>query len=224
MLIAIDGPIGAGKKDIARAIARHFNLPYLSTGLLYRAAAYQLMVNKGDPDSETDALAACDFPAHVLNEPELQAEYIGGFASRIAMHPAVRDALFARQWDFAHRKGGCVLDGRDVGTNIAPDADAKLFLTADFNTRLKRIYRRYQAREDPLSLKEVAIDVSLRDERDLLRKIAPLRQAPGAVTLDTTSLDDEAAKASAIRIVEGLLAWPATIAEAEDHRGSGVNA
>lgn len=217
MIIAIDGPIGAGKKDIARTIARHFNLPHLSTGMMYRAAAYQLMLNRGDPDCEADAVAACDFPVSLFEEPELQAEYIGGFASRISVHAKVREALFDRLWRFAHREGGCVLDGRDVGTTIAPDADVKLFLVADFKTRLRRISQRYRDREDPLSPWEIEIDVRERDRRDRLRAIAPLRQATDATVLDTSSLDRKAADAAALRIVDGVLAWPPTAEGRPDH-------
>ncbi|GGD75988.1 (d)CMP kinase [Croceicoccus mobilis] len=208
MIIAIDGPIGSGKKGIALFLARHFSLPHLSSGLLYRAVAFQLMQIEGDADSEADALAACDFDPLMLEEPELQAEYIGGLASRIAVHPRVRKTLFERQWRFAHRPGGCIMDGRDIGTAIAPDADAKLFLAADFDARLRRINRRYRMREDPLSIKEVAIDISLRDDRDTMREASPLRQAVDAVLLDTSHLDDEEANQAALRIVEGLLAWP----------------
>nr|WP_082836113.1 (d)CMP kinase [Croceicoccus bisphenolivorans] len=206
MLIAVDGTIGSGKKVVARAIARHFGLPYLSTGLHYRAVAYQVMLNGGSPDLAGDALAACDFPLEMLEEPELQAEYIGGFASRLASHADVREVLFKRQWKFAHRKGGCVLDGRDIGTVIAPDADAKLFLHADFAARLSRIHNRYLEREDPISLAEIAVDIMARDERDQTRTTAPLMRANDALLLDTSSLNDAAAAAEGIRIVSDHLA------------------
>ena len=201
MIVAVDGPIGSGKKAVALAIAQHFKLPHVSTGLYYRAIAFQLMLNGGNPDRGPEALAACDFPMDLLEEPELQAEYIGGFASRVALHPDVRNALFARQWNFAHRDGGCVLDGRDIGTVIAPDADVKLFLVGAFDARLRRIHDRYLEREDPITLKEVAIDIAARDERDRMRATAPLAPAEDAILLDTSFLDNAAAAAAGLAIV-----------------------
>lgn len=206
MLIAVDGTIGSGKKAIASAIARHFGLPYMSTGLHYRAVAYQVMLNGGNPDHFSDALAACDFPIELLEEPELQSEYIGGFASRVAMHADVRNALLPRQWNFAHRASGAVLDGRDIGTVVAPDADIKLFLAADFGVRLRRIHKRYLEREDPITLKEVAVDITNRDERDSLRVSAPLAMAEDAVPLNTTTLDEYSAGRAAIEVISTRIA------------------
>ena len=206
MLIAVDGTIGSGKKAIASAIARHFALPYMSTGLHYRAVAYQVMLDGGNPDHVSDALAACDFPIELLEEPDLQSEYIGGFASRVAMHADVRHALLPRQWNFAHRAGGAVLDGRDIGTVVAPDADIKLFLAADFGVRLRRIHRRYLEREDPITLKEVAVDITNRDERDTLRIPAPLAMAEDAILLDTSALGERSAGLAAIEVISTRIA------------------
>ena len=130
MIIAVDGPTASGKGTIAKALAEHFALPVLDTGLLYRAVGYQTQLNHGDADKAADALAACDFPASLLDDPALRYETTGGLASRVSVHPQVRAALFQRQLDFANQPGGAVLDGRDIGTVIAPHADAKLFVTA----------------------------------------------------------------------------------------------
>jgi CMP/dCMP kinase len=138
MIVAVDGPTASGKGTIARAIAAHFGLPHLDTGLLYRAVGWQCMVEGGDPDSEADALAACDFPEALLANPELRSELTGGLASRVSVHPAVRRALYNRQRAFATQPGGAVLDGRDIGTVIAPEADVKLFVVASVAARAER--------------------------------------------------------------------------------------
>jgi len=202
MIVAVDGPTASGKGTIAREIARHFGLPHLDTGLLYRAVGHQTRLNGGDPDSEADALAACDFPLELLDEPELRSELTGGLASRVSVHPGVRQALLERQRAFAHQPGGAVLDGRDIGTVIVPDADAKLFVTADFDVRVKRRFREMEEREYPIDLKEVEADVAARDERDRNRKEAPLRAAEDAILLDTSDLGADEAAAEAIRLVE----------------------
>ena len=130
MIIAVDGPTASGKGTLARQLADHFGLPVLDTGMLYRAVGYQTQLNHGDPDKAADALAACDFPDGLLDDPALRYESTGSLASRVSVHPQVRAALFQRQVDFANQPGGAVLDGRDIGTVIAPHADAKLFVTA----------------------------------------------------------------------------------------------
>ncbi|MCB2072254.1 MAG: (d)CMP kinase [Novosphingobium sp.] len=202
MIVAVDGPTASGKGTIARAIARHFGLPHLDTGLLYRAVGHQTRLNGGDPDSEADALAACDFPLALLDEPELRSELTGGLASRVSVHPAVRQELLDRQRTFAHQPGGAVLDGRDIGTVIVPEADAKLFVTADAAVRARRRFGEMQERDYPAELKEVEADIAARDERDRNRAQAPLRAADDAIVLDTSSLDRDDAIAEAIRLVE----------------------
>ena len=130
MIIAVDGPTASGKGTIARAIAAHLVLAYLDTGLLYRAVGKQVHSNGGDPDNPADALAGCGFAESLLDNPELRNEITGNYASKVSVHPAVREALFKRQRAFAEQDGGAVLDGRDIGTVIAPEAKIKLFITA----------------------------------------------------------------------------------------------
>ncbi len=201
MIIAVDGPTASGKGTIARALARHFGLPHLDTGLLYRAVGRQVALNGGDPDDEADALAACAFPPDLLEEPELRSELTGGLASRVSIHHAVREALYERQRAFATQPGGAVLDGRDIGTVIAPEAEVKLFVTASVDARAKRRFleMRDAGREPVLS--EIAEDLARRDERDRGRKEAPLRMADDAILLDTSELDRDQAVAAAIAMV-----------------------
>ncbi len=202
MIIAVDGPTASGKGTIAKALAAHFGLPHLDTGLLYRAVGRQVALNGGDPDNEDDALAACDFPDTLLADPELRSEASGGLASRVSIHPKVRQALFKRQRTFAQQAGGAVLDGRDIGTVIAPDADVKLFVIASVKARAQRRFAEMRETGRNVSLEEIAADLAARDERDTNRKDAPLRAADDAVTLDTTDIGKDAAISAAIKIVE----------------------
>jgi len=201
MIIAVDGLTASGKGTIAKALANHFGLPHLDTGLLYRAVGRQVVLNDGDPDNETDALAACAFPADLLGEPELRSETTGGLASRVSIHHAVRAALFDRQRAFALQPSGAVLDGRDIGTVIAPEADAKLFVVASVDARAKRRFLEMAEAGRPAELGEIAADLALRDERDRTRAEAPLRQAQDADLLDTSVLTREEAIAAAIALV-----------------------
>ena len=141
MIIAVDGPTASGKGTIAKALAAHFRLPHLDTGLLYRAVGRQVFLDGGDPDNAGAALAACGFPEGLLLDPELRSEVTGGLASRVSVHHSVREALFERQRAFATQAGGAVLDGRDIGTVIAPDADVKLFVTASVEARATRRWK-----------------------------------------------------------------------------------
>ena len=165
MIIAVDGPTASGKGTIARALAAHFGLPVLDTGLLYRAVGYQTQLNHGDPDNAADALAACDFPDSLLDDPALRFESTGSLASRASVHPAVRAALLQRQVDFANQPGGAILDGRDIGTVIAPHADAKLFVTASPEQRARRRHAEMVARGVEVSYDAVLADVHARDAR-----------------------------------------------------------
>lgn len=203
MIIAVDGPTASGKGTIAAALAAHFGLPHLDTGLLYRAVGRQVALNGGDPDDPADALAATGFAAELLADPALRGEAVGGLASRVSIHPAVRQALFERQRAFATQPGGAVLDGRDIGTVIAPDADIKLFVTASVDARAARRHREMLARGVDVSLDQIAEDIRRRDHRDTTRTDAPLKPAPDAILIDTTTLDREAAIAAAIAAVEG---------------------
>ncbi len=197
MIIAVDGPTASGKGTIAKRIAAHFGVPYLDTGLLYRAVGRQVMMNGGDPDTAADALAACSFTDDLMADDILRSEESGGLASRVSVHPEVRQALFERQRAFAHQPGGAVLDGRDIGTVIAPDADVKLFITASVQERAKRrwleMISKNIADENEIPLTEIERDVVNRDARDINRKDAPLKAASDALIFDTTSFDQEQA-------------------------------
>ena len=198
MIIAIDGPTASGKGTISKRIAAHFGLPHLDTGLLYRAVGRQTVLNGGDPDNAADALAAVDFPAELLEDPVLRSEATGSLASRASVHPAVRQALFERQRAFALQDGGAVLDGRDIGTVIAPDADVKLFITASVDARAQRRFKEMQERGASITLDEIAADLRRRDERDTNRKDAPLVAADDAYVIDTSQLGIEEAFAAAL--------------------------
>ena len=202
MIIAVDGPTASGKGTIARALAAHFGLPHLDTGLLYRAVGRQVFLDGGDPDDAGDALAACTFPDGLLADPELRSEDTGGLASRVSVHASVRQALYERQRGFATQAGGAVLDGRDIGTVIAPDAEVKLYVTASVEARAVRRWKEMQARGEPHTLAEIEADLHRRDERDRTRAEAPLRAADDAIVLDTSELDPAQAIAATIAAVE----------------------
>jgi len=205
MIIAVDGPTASGKGTIARALAAHYRLPHLDTGLLYRAVGYQVALNGGDPNDPGDALTATDFPDSLLTDPELRSEATGGLASRVSVHPKVRRALFDRQRDFATQPGGAVLDGRDIGTVIAPDADVKLFVTASVEARAMRRWNEMQQRGESHTLAEIEEDLRRRDQRDQSRAAAPLMAAADALVLDTTEMSQEEAIEAAIAAVEEAL-------------------
>lgn len=208
MIIAVDGPTASGKGTIARALADHFGLPVLDTGLLYRAVGYQTQLGHGDPDNAADALAACDFPDTLLDDPALRYESTGGLASRVSIHPAVRRALFQRQVEFANQPGGAVLDGRDIGTVIAPHADAKLFVTASPEERARRRHAEMRARGVDVTYDAVLADVHARDARDTGRADAPLLRADDALLLDNSDMDIDEAIAAAIAFVETKVGRP----------------
>jgi cytidylate kinase len=201
MIVAVDGPTASGKGTIAKALSAHFGLPHLDTGLLYRAVGRQCFLDGGDPDDGGDALAATSFPDALLSDPELRSEASGGLASRVSIHPAVRQALFERQRSFAIQPGGAVLDGRDIGTVIAPDAQVKLFVVASVAARAQRRFLEMQAQGREITLDAIAADLAARDARDTQRQDAPLVVAPDAVVLDTSDLGRDEAVAAAIAIV-----------------------
>jgi cytidylate kinase len=202
VIVAVDGPTASGKGTIARALATHYGLPHLDTGLLYRAVGRQVLLDGGDPDDPGDALAATGFPDSLLLDPALRSEESGGLASRVSVHPHVRQALFERQRSFATQPRGAVLDGRDIGTVIAPDAEVKLFVVAEVEARARRRWSEMLARGDETTLAEVEADLRRRDERDRTRTVAPLVAADDAIVLDTTELDIDEAIAAAIAAVE----------------------
>jgi CMP/dCMP kinase len=205
MIIAVDGPAASGKGTIARALAAHFGLPHMDTGLLYRATAFNLLELGGDPESEFAAARATDLAQIDFADPELKSETVGGIASRISAYPLVREALLERQRRFAASAGGAVLDGRDIGTVIAPQADVKLFVTADAGTRARRRCAELKARGLDVHLADVLADIRARDERDTGRAAAPLAMAEGAILLDTSALTADQAVAAAVAAVEGRL-------------------
>jgi cytidylate kinase len=202
MIVAVDGPAASGKGTIARALARHYGLPHLDTGLLYRAVAAAVMRMELDPMQEADAVAACDFDERMLADPLLRDDAVGQMASIVSAHPLVRAALMQRQRRFAHQAGGAVLDGRDIGTVIAPDADAKLFVRATPTIRAHRRHAELKARGATTSYDQVLADIRARDERDSSRSTAPLVPAADAALLDTSFLSIEAAVARAIALVD----------------------
>ena len=202
MIIAVDGPAASGKGTIARALAAHYGLPHLDTGLLYRAVALNVLRLELDPAVEADGVAACDFDDALLAEPELRSDAIGKAASVVAAHPLVRAALIQRQRRFAQQPGGAVLDGRDIGTVIAPDATVKLFVKATPHIRARRRHAELRAGGSDISIDRVLADIRARDERDSRRATAPLMMASDAVILDTSFLSVEAAVKRAIEIVE----------------------
>jgi cytidylate kinase len=204
MIIAVDGPTASGKGTIAKALAAHYGLPHLDTGLLYRAVGRQVALNGGNPDDPEQALAATAFADALLEDSELRTEQTGGLASRVSVHPAVRQALFERQRAFALQPGGAVLDGRDIGTVIAPEADVKLFVVASVAARAQRRFAEMQARGAAVTLEEIVDDLRLRDERDRNRATAPLVAAADAVEIDTSMLDRDAAIAAAIAVVDWI--------------------
>jgi cytidylate kinase len=206
MIIAVDGPAASGKGTIARALARRFGLPHLDTGLLYRAVALNLLRWGGDPESEFAALRACDLSQIDFADRELKSEAVGGVASRISAYPGVRATLLQRQRDFAAQEGGAVLDGRDIGTVIAPEADAKLFVTASPEVRARRRHDELESLGRHSHFEDVLIDIRARDQRDSSRATAPLAMADDALLLDTSDLGIEAAVAQAIAAVERRVA------------------
>jgi cytidylate kinase len=206
MIVAVDGPAASGKGTIARALARHFGLPHMDTGLLYRAVGLNLLRGGGDPGDPAQALAACDLAGIDFDDPGLKDERTGGAASRVSAFPQVRAALAERQRAFADQPGGAVLDGRDIGTVIAPHADAKLFVTASAEERAARRAAELDRLGRPLPFEEVLSDILARDARDSGRAVAPLVMAADAERLDTTGMGVEAAIAAAIAAVERRMA------------------
>jgi cytidylate kinase len=205
MIIAVDGPAASGKGTIARALASHYALPHLDTGLLYRAVGVMVARNAGNPNDPDDALAGCAFPDSLLGDAALRSEESGSLASRVSRHPQVRAALLERQRAFARQPGGAVLDGRDIGTVIVPDADAKLFVMASVAVRAQRRHDELLSNGADVSIAAIASDLEARDRRDSERADAPLLRAEDADLLDTSNLGIGAAVQSAIALVDARL-------------------
>ena len=208
LVIAVDGPAASGKGTVAARLARTYDLPFLDTGLLYRAVGIKVLDAGGSLDDEAAAeRAARTLDANGLSDdPRLTTGEAGEAASRVAGYPGVRAALLDLQQAFASQPGGAVLDGRDIGTVIAPDAPAKLFITATPETRATRRWKQLKARGDDISFEDMLADIVRRDERDAGRGSAPMVQAQDAVLLDTTEMDIETAFDAARRIVEAARA------------------
>jgi cytidylate kinase len=203
MIIAVDGPAASGKGTLARRLAAHYGLRYLDTGSLYRAVAHAVLAAGGDPAIEADAVAAaCRLGVTDVSDAELRTPAVSRAASVVAAIPAVRAAILDHQRAFAAQPPGAVLDGRDIGTVVCPEADAKLFITASPQTRARRRFLELRAAGSTVSEAEVLAEMIERDRRDSDRAIAPLTRAPDAHLLDTTDLGIEAAFAAAIDLID----------------------
>ena len=203
MIIAVDGPAAAGKGTIARALAKHFGYHFLDTGSLYRMVGLSALRSGGEPITARAAMAAAmSLNPQEFSDAELRSEQVGAAASIVAAIPEVRAALLELQRAFARKEPGAVLDGRDIGTVVCPEAEAKLFITASPEVRA----RRRQAELGAADYDAILADIRARDERDSQRATAPLMAAADAVTLDTSDLDRDAAIAAAVRAVEAARA------------------
>jgi len=205
-VVAVDGPAASGKGTVALGLAREFGLPYLDTGLLYRAVGVLAQRQSGSvSEAAAEAAARLIDPSH-LQDPALRTRAAGELASQAAVFPAVRAALLQFQRGFAAQAGGAVLDGRDIGTVIAPAAPAKLFVTARPEVRAERRWKQLTAQGETAALDDVLADIRLRDARDSHRAAAPLVRAEDAVLLDTSEMSISQAADVARRIVEAARA------------------
>lgn len=207
MIIAIDGPAASGKGTLAKRLASHYGFPHLDSGLLYRGVGMAVMACGGPLDDRAAAIAAAEAydPAR-FPEDDLKSDEVAKAASIVAAIPEVRSALIALQRAFAQSQPGAVIDGRDIGTVIAPDAEVKIYVTATPEERAGRRVRELQGRVGLVDAAAVLADIKSRDDRDMNRAVAPLKPAPDAVLLDTTYLGIDAAVRAAIDIVEAVRA------------------
>ena len=206
LIIAVDGPAASGKGTIARALARRYGLPHLDTGKLYRATGLAVRFAGGDPgDGAAATYAALHLDPELLDDPDLMSSENAQAASIVSAHPGVRAALLERQRAFAAQPGGAVLDGRDIGTVIAPNAHAKLFVTAHPQVRARRRHLELVAKGDDRVFAAVLADIEARDARDAGRTAAPLKRAADAALLDTSELAIAAAVQQAILLVESAV-------------------
>jgi CMP/dCMP kinase len=207
MIVAIDGPAASGKGTLAKRVARHFGLAHLDTGLLYRAVARDVR-RRGEAldDPEAAAAAAASLDPATLEDPALRDPGLGEAASIVARIPAVRAAILSYQRTFARRPEGAVLDGRDIGTVVCPDADVKLYVTASAEVRAERRHREQLGRGEAATFEAVLEDIRRRDERDAGRDVSPMRPAADAFLLDTSNLDIEAAFDTAVGVISRKVA------------------
>ncbi|MGI9463730.1 MAG: (d)CMP kinase [Aestuariivirgaceae bacterium] len=204
MIIAIDGPAASGKGTLSRQLAAHYGLKHLDTGSLYRAVALAILRAGGDPANEETALeVARQMDIDQFGDGELRDAGIGEAASVVAAMPQVRKVMLERQRAFAAEPPGAVLDGRDIGTIVCPDADVKLFITASADIRARRRYDEALARGQQTDYDEVLGELKRRDERDTTRAVAPLKPAADAHLLDTSELDIETAFQAAVQLIDG---------------------
>lgn len=204
-VIAIDGTFASGKGTLGKRIADHYGLKYLDTGKLYRATAFAMLKSGADlGDEDVAAKAAAGLSDSDLNDPALKSGDVGAAASKIAVHPKVRAALLKFQRDFAATEPGAVLDGRDIGTVICPDADAKLYVDARPAVRAQRRYKELAGYGEDTSVEIVLAQLTERDARDKSRKEAPLKAADDAHLLDTSDLDIAEATQAAISIIDAV--------------------
>jgi cytidylate kinase len=207
MIIAIDGPAASGKGTLGKRLAGHYGLPHLDTGLIYRAVAKALLDAGHSPEDRMRARAAAEaLDPSRFDKAALKAQAVGAAASLVSAIPEVRSVVLAFQRDFGRAPPGAVLDGRDIGTVIFPDADVKIFVTASPEVRARRRAAELEQAGGRIDEAEVLADIRRRDERDSTRAVAPLRAAPDAYLLDTTHLDIDAAFRAAIDIVEAVRA------------------
>lgn len=207
MIIAVDGPAASGKGTLASGLARHYGLPHLDTGLLYRAVGRAVAELDGTPGFEAAAIAAARTVDTEALDPELLSTgEVGQLASKVAQIGEVRAALFEFQRAFATQHSGAVLDGRDIGTKIAPDADVKLFIKADSKARMERRARQFELKGLPVDRYALYHQIEQRDARDTANPNGGFYPAPDAHLLDTTLLDIEAALRAAVAIVDGVMA------------------
>jgi cytidylate kinase len=203
VIIAIDGPAASGKGTLGKRLAAHYRLPHLDTGLLYRAVAKALLDAGHSLHNHTHAVAAAEaIDPSSFDEIALKSHAVGEAASLVSAIPEVRAALLAFQRNFAARPPGAVLDGRDIGTVICPNADVKIFVTATPEERARRRVLEFRSRGEPVDETAVLNDILKRDERDMSRAAAPLQRAPDAHLLDTTALDADATFRAAIDLIE----------------------
>lgn len=209
LIIAVDGPTASGKGTIAKRLAEHYGLKRLDTGALYRAVGLAVLDAGGDPADEAAAVAAARaLDLGAIDESRIRSSEAGLAASKVAAIPAVRVVLRAAQRAFAADPAGAILDGRDIGTVICPDAQVKLFVTAALPVRTERRLKELQARGESIAYAELERQIAERDERDVKRANSPLYQASDAHLLDTTDLSIEAAVEVACRIVDAALQRP----------------
>ena len=208
MIIAVDGPAASGKGTLALGLARHYGLAHLDTGLLYRAVGLAVRDAADTPEFEQRAIAAARAldPSHLTDLEALTSAEAGILASKVAVILDVREAMRQYQRDFAHQPRGAVLDGRDIGTVVCPDADVKLFIEADSKSRMERRARQFEARGEAVDRYALYHQIEQRDARDRANPHGGFFPAPDAHLLDTTRLDIEAALRAAVAIVDGVTA------------------